>query len=297
MLKNCITTIIVILVILGLTGCGGNKETSPDLEQYLPAQLSNGTFIRASDVRTFVGNSLWEYIDGQAELYYQYNFVNVATTNYKKNEMEFEVDIYCFTSSDDSYGLYSMLRNPEDDLLSIGVEGFLSPGRLVFTRGEYMVKLTGFDESEESMAAIVGLGRTFENMIPGKIEKPAAFGLFPAEDVVAKTDRYYADSFLGQKFLANVYSLQYFKDGDSLTLFITADEMGDKFAQWSELADRIGRKEAPPKGLSFDQEFAFIYEDPFYGQVIVGLKNQKLVGIVNFSAKMTDYLTLWLESM
>ncbi|MEW5925609.1 MAG: DUF6599 family protein [Candidatus Zixiibacteriota bacterium] len=297
MRKNIITSIIVIMIMSGLSGCGGKKDESPNLEQFLPKQLTDGGFIRSSDVRTFAGTSLWEYIDGQAELYYLYNFINVATTNYKRDEMEFEVDIYCFASSDDSYGLYSMLRNPEDDLLGIGAEGFLSPGRLVFTRGDYLVKLTGFDESDESMTAIVELGRTFEKMLSGKTDKPAAFGLFPAEDVVPKTDRYYADSFLGQKFLANVYSRRYVKEVDSLTLFVTADEMGDKFAKWSELADRIGRKEAAPIELPFDQGFSFIYEDPFYGQVIVGLKNQKLVGIVNFSAKMTDYLTLWLETL
>ncbi|PKK83926.1 MAG: hypothetical protein CVT49_05740 [candidate division Zixibacteria bacterium HGW-Zixibacteria-1] len=298
MKKNIHFSLIIILAALIQLGCGGDtKDESTALQQYLPAQFTEAGFIRASEVRAFPGNSLWEYIDGQAELYYLYNFVDVATTIYKKDEMEFEIDIYHFGSPDDSYGLYSMIRNPADDIIGIGVEGFLSPGRLVFTKGEYLVKLTGFDETDESMTAIVGLGRIFEKELVGKTEKPAAFGLFPAEDFVAKTDRYYADSYLGQKFLTRIYSREYIKEGDSLTLFITADEMGDKYAKWLELADRIGRKAASPNSLPFDQNFTFVYEDPFYGQVIVGLKSQKLVGIVNFSDKMKDYLTLWLESL
>jgi len=295
--KYYIFIISAFLIIL-TAGCGDDaKEAASDMQKLLPAELAETGFIRTAEVRTFSGNALWEYINGQAELYHQYNFVDVVTANYKKGEIEFEVDIYRFETPDDSYGLYSMFRNPQDDVLDLGVEAFVSPGRLILTKGAYLLKLTGFDESIESNIAMVELAETFEKMLTGKAQKPAAFGQFPAEEVIAKSDKYFAESFLGQKFLTNVYSRDYFVMGDSLKLFLTGDEMGEKYAKWLEIADKTGRKNTAPDGLTFDENYSFIYEDPFHGKIILGLKNKKLVGLVNYSGKLTEYLYQWLETL
>lgn len=296
--KKYLITFLAVLTAFMMMGCGGEKEESGrELSRLLPARLAETGFTRASEIRTFVGNSLWEYIDGQAELYYQYDFVDVATSNYTRDDIEFEVDIYRFATADGSYGIYSMFRNPADNVIQIGVEGFISPGWLVFVKDVYLVKLTGFDESEESNTAIVDLAETFEGMLTGKVEKPAAFGQFPPDNIINKSDKYYAESFLGQKFLTRVFCRDYLSGDDTLTLFITRDEMADKYAQWLEMAEKTGRKSAPPQGLLFDSEYSFIYDDPFHDQIIVGLKNQKLAGIVHFSGKLNEYLNLWLETL
>ena len=287
-----------VLLIMIVGGCGGEKETPAEgLQNYLPAQLGEAGFIRVSEVRTFAGSALWEYINGQAELYHQYNFVDVATTNYKAGDIEFETDIYRFSTPDDSYGLYSMFRNPEDDIIDMGVEGFVSPGRIMFTKGVYLVKVTGFDESEDSNRLMVELAEVFDNSLSGKETKPAAFDRFPADEIVAATDKYYAQSFMGQKFLNRVYAKGYVTVNDTITLFMTVDSLGDKYAQWQTLADNTGRKEDAPAEMSFDENYYFIYNDPFHGKIIVGLKSKMLVGLVNFSERSKYYLIAWLETL
>jgi hypothetical protein len=72
----------------------------------------------------FVGDSLWEYINGGAELYHTYEFVDVATAYYLQDSTEIVVDIYRFATPDDAYGMYTQLRPGGPGTMNYGIEGF-----------------------------------------------------------------------------------------------------------------------------------------------------------------------------
>jgi len=291
--------IIVGLLLIFAAGCG-KKETKSkpgDLTAYLPKEFPSIEMQRNPVVDTYEGQKLWEYIDGGAELYHLYNFKQVAATYYSGNGVEIGTDIYQFDTPVDAYGLYTMFRSPDVEVINMGVEGFLAPGMLNFVKGEYVVRLTGDDETVEVSNAITNLAEEINKILPGTTSKPGMFSIFPPEDRVALTDKYYADSFLGRKFLTQVYTQDYLIEGDSLTLFITDDKNGEKYLQWDELAKKSGKKESIDGDFSYDLNMAFIYEDNFYGKIIIGLRAGKLAGMVNYSAGREEMLSLWLTTI
>ena len=293
--------IVILLLVLGLfllSNCAKDKGEDSALRaaRFLLDTIPAAGMIRSGEARVYEGNSLWEYIDGGAELYHSYNFTEVATADYVKDSTELVADIYRFASSTDAYGIYSMIRPEKPSLVALGVEGFSSPLSLTFIKGVYMVRLTGYSESEATNQSLALLAKLLNDSLPGATGRPTPFLLFPVPNKIGLTDKYYAADFLGHKFLPRVYSLDFYLEPDTAALFLTTDESGDKFLQWSEYAKSIGSFEPTPDTLSFDSGLSFIITDNFYGRAAVGLKKGKLIGMVNYSPLRTDFLAGWIDS-
>ena len=289
---------IIFISIFQLMTCGGEKSVPKiDISTLLPVSFPAIGTERASEIRTFNDKELWEYIDGGAELYLSYNFDEVATADYKHEDIEMVVDLYRFDSDIDAFGLYSMFRTPDVQIIKLGVEGFTAPATLNYVKGKFLVRLVGYDETSAGSLALVNLAQEIDKLLPGTTELPAMFGAFPSNNHIPSTEKYYAVSFLGQKALQQVYTRDYLIESDSLSLFLTYDSSGAKYMGWNDIAEKTGRKKPAPTDLPFDEGHTFIVEDGYYGEIIVGLRNQKLVGIVNYNKKRRELLTDWLNSL
>jgi len=287
----------IIAVMLGLA-CGGEQPASnQDTAGYLAASYDAIGVGRSSPPRTFIGQDLWEYINGGAELYHTCGFIEVATADYRKDETEMVVDLYRFDSAVNAFGLYSMLRPDEADLAKFGVEGHIAPSKIEFVKGDLLVRVIGFDQSDETGLALINLADEINKQLPGGTQLPPAFGLFPSDNAVKGSTRYYAEAFLGQSFLAGVYCQDYLLDTNRVTLFLCEDAGGAKLLEWSGLAEEMGALGSEPDGLSFDDGKAFIVDNSFYGQIVVGLHAGRMVGIVGYVDEYQSVLSGWLESM
>lgn len=289
---------IITLTIL-TAGCCGDRKKTENLSSanFLPKKISSLAMERSSKIRTFTGELLYEYIDGGAEIFHLYNFIEVATADYKYNETEIVVDIYRFDNAIDAYGLFTMLRPDNPEVVHFGVEGFASVLSLDFVKGSFLVRLIGYDESAEIALALRNLAKEFNELIPGTTRRPEIFSLFPLNNKIGASDKYYAESFLGQMFLTCVYSQDYLLGSDTLTLFLTGDGSGDKFLEWSMLAVKDTTSEKTLKGLLYDEGKVFIIIDSYHGKIIAGLKSGKLLGIVNYNEKHKAFLIEWLNSL
>jgi hypothetical protein len=287
-----------VILTLIFIGCGDKKETAPiEMSNILLENFPDIGLERTSDIKLYRGRFLWEYINGGAELYLLYNFVEAATADYKKSNTEIIVDIFLFGSSDDAFGIYSMFRSSDVQIVRLGIEGFVAPASVNFVKGRYLVRLVGCDESAESSLTLVNLADEINKLLAGTTSRPEMFNHFPLDQVIPSTEKYYVESFLDQKFLQTVYCQDYLIDGDTLTLFISPDQMGAKYLKWSEFAGRTNLRESVPGSLPFDGGYAFIFRDRFHGTIIAGLKSGKLAGIIGYHGKYSAFLAAWLNSL
>ena len=280
-------------VISGL-GCGGGN--SDDDSAFFPKEFSDIGAKRISEPQTFVGESLYEYIDGGAELYHLYNFVDVTTASYDMDGIEIVADIYQFDTPDNAYGLYSLMRPESPFPVKLGVEGFASKPNVDFVKGKYLVRLITFETTTLAEHSIQELSLEIEKLIPGTTAYPPVFSKFPAENKIAYTDKIQADSYMGYGFMNMVMTQDYLIDEDTITLFMTDDANGEKFLQFKEMAV-IDEGVLKALGeLPFDAGQAVIIATSYYGEVLAGLKNGQLYGVVNYSDKSKDFVKNWLAS-
>ena len=286
------------LLVIVAVGCGEGEQPTDRFapENFLPLEFADAAARRSSEIRMFYDDSLWQYINGGAELYHRYNFVEVATVDYKTKATEITVDIYRFDNAVNAYGLYSMIRPQKARLLSLGVEGFASAGSLQFVKGEYFVNLIGYNESDATNHALAQAAQELSKLIPGTTNRPDAFEIFPEDKALCATDRYFAESFLGTGFLTHVFSRRYLVDADTITLFLSQDEPSAMLLEWSKHAAESGKIDLVASDFPFDNGKAFITYDAYYGKIIAGLRKEKLVGMVGYSERHKRYFIDWLES-
>ena len=295
--KIVITFLMTACIMLITCNSPEKTDLKHDLAVYLDSQFSDGEIRKIAEVERYVGDSLYEYIDGGAEVYHMYKFIEVVTASYKFGETEIVADIYSFKDADMAYGMYSTLRPDSPKIVSLGVEGFTFGSSLDFVKGNFIIRLIGYDDTPGTETAIKMLSIELNKAISGKTSKPEMFLLFPLDNKIEYTDKIFAESFLGRQFLTNVYTIGYQIESDTVTLFISDDENGSKFQQWLESVELSEASLKMSKSLPYDQPKAFIVEDSYYGAIAAGLKKGKLTGIIGYRDNQKAFLTNWLNTL
>jgi hypothetical protein len=282
-----------VVLLASVLSCGGPHDGSQAQgpARFLPRSIAQTGWSRPPELSKFSGDSLFQYIDGAAEMYHKYDFVDVNVAEYSRYDDEITVDLYRFGSPDMAFGMYTTLRPDESETIDLGVTGFCFGPSLVFVRGRYMVGLTGYDESGVVISGLRTIAAAVDSLLPGKTELPRMFALLPRPGYLPHTEKVLAESFLGRGFLTDVYTADYGLAGDTVTLFVTDDESGQKLLRWSEITPSPERF----TDLPFDSD-GLAVSDAWHGLVVAGPRAGKLAGIVGYSVSHRDFLTAWLDS-
>lgn len=287
----------LLLAVVSLS-CSKETETKtaePGPAEYLAESFETG-HKRSSEVLTFVGQDLYELINGGAEVYRLYQFVDVANAYYKLGETEITADVYRFSNADMAYGLFSTLRPTDPETASLGVESFKSPMSVRFVKGQFMVRVTGFEPDDATANATLKLAQAIEQNIKGTTTLPALFRLLPEQNRIRHTEKVIAMNFMGRSGVTEVYSQDYFIDDETITFFIAEDLSGGKFAAWKTALESGGGLLKPAE-FGYDENYSFITTSSFYGDIVVGLKNGRLCGLVGYQEKHEQVLIDWLGTL
>ena len=294
-------TAIAAILSLSITawGCSSNSDNpgSYTTDCFLPETLGKSGIVRSSDIRLFRGDSLWGYINGGAELYHLYNFVDVATADYRTGEIEFTADIYRFDNAVNAFGLYTSLRPDNCRPVALGVAGFVSTASIHFVRGNYLVQLTGFDRSEATDNALAQAAGQLDRLLPGTTSLPEAFGNFPSAGAVPASERYFARSYLGYEFLSQIYTRRYQAGPDTTTLFLCLDNSEERFLQWSLNAVETSTLEPAGDDFPFDEGRGFYVDDTYSGRTLVGLFRGRMIGMTTCTSATRKLMLDWLATL
>ena len=135
--------------------------------------------------------TLFDYMDGAAELYLAYGFQNLTVHRFEKsNQPAVTVELYEMASSEDAYGVFSFER--QDEAIGIGQGSEFGGGLLRFWKGKYFVSIYADGEGVEVESAILKMGRASANSIPATGLEPKLVGFIPGKDLglVDKSVRY-----------------------------------------------------------------------------------------------------------
>ena len=291
-----LSAVLVVILITAVLNCG-QKEDINAARNFMPAAIAEYNIERASDIKVFRGDSLWEYINGGAELYHDYNFVEVATADYKAGEIEFVLDIYRFDTSLNAYGLYTNFRPPAPDIIKLGVEGYKAPASLNFVKGVYLIRLTGYDETEPTDNALAATAREIDSILPGTTDYPEMFRKFYFVDKIKYTDKYLTKAFLGRKYLTEFYTQDYLIDGDTVTMFLSEDTGEVKCNLWTEELKSDTSFFEVPRGIITIHGRLFGYRDPYYNVIMSIYDSGLLFGILDAKMEYKDILAQWVMAM
>ena len=180
---------VIVAMMIALGGCGAPVGEGPAPEDLLPASGAVAGWERSGEAKVYVPDNLFDYMDGQAELFFVYHFEKLAVQEYQRGqEGPIIVEVYQVASPAGAYGLFSFYATGQP--MDLGAGGAVEPGRLIsFWQGCFYARVFAYGEAEqESLSA---LARQVAAGIPEEGALPELVTRLPQENLVPGSARFF----------------------------------------------------------------------------------------------------------
>ena len=226
------------------------------------------------ELRTFVPDNLFDYMNGNAEGYLIYGFRKMTGVTCEKDGGQVVIDISQMESPEMAFGIFAANRHPRFAVRKIGTIGQVMPRKATFVKGAYYVEIAANQDMEETLAAFA---EALEPKVPGTTDPPAAIGWFPEEGLEKDSVRPVPQSVLGLRMLERGWIARY---GDGRA-FVVHEETAEVAAGVLDALERRLREAAPAEV----GEEAIQGRDRFLGRMCVARKGAAVVGFVTRKAE------------
>jgi hypothetical protein len=187
---------------------------------------------------SFSPGTLWEHINGAAEVFLQYGFQKLETCELTGDGVTVAVGIYDMATPINAFGVYRTELPGGAETSAIGGEAFVSPPyQCLLVKDRFYVKVDVY-EGELSAATGTAMVKSIVAALPGSSGLPEAILALPDKHKVAGSERFTRETFLGLRELENCVWAEYRKeDGGTYKVFRMLPPTGkDLDAVWKGLA-------------------------------------------------------------
>jgi hypothetical protein len=226
------------------------------------------------DSSVYTPQNLWNLIDGSAELFLSYGFVDLTIGQYlTPDSLDVRVEAYRHASPTLAFGIYASERKPDYQFIEVGTQGYQENGILNFLSGEYYVKLSTHSSGTRANAAIRMIAIMMATALDRPREWPAGIRLLPVEGRQANSEAFVAQNLLGYSFLGNAFTALY-GEGDGFLIFVI------ELPRKTEAEGAIKKYEAIIPAAS-PRYGGTRFQDPNNGPVTLLQRDTLLFGLVN----------------
>lgn len=276
MRNNLIAGLILIL----LSGSAMGQDFSfPELEG----------FKKNTSYPVFKPENLWDFINGAADNYLSYGFVELHVAEYKKGKNTIKLEIYKHSDNAMTFGIYSTERSPSFRFVNLGAQGYIADGAVNFFKGNYYVKIRTFSTKEKVRQSAESLALKVSEMLEGDTKMPGVLSTFPVIGKKQNEETYINESVLGHKFLNKAYKAVYEVGADNFAVFIIKSDSPSETIKYAETylsATGI-------KALEADSG-KYMLNDGYNGTIFLAWKDNSLViisGLPKDQAEVADRYT------
>ncbi|MDH3255473.1 MAG: hypothetical protein OEM62_10805 [Acidobacteriota bacterium] len=174
-------------VAMALLSCDPG-ESDDSLTDGIPDDVAG--WIASDEVSVYDPESIFDYIDGHAEVYLAYGMKRCLARRYSgpDGEADIVLDLFELASPADAYGVFT--HDLDGDTVGIGTASLMRYGWLSFWQGPYFVSIVAEGESERSTKAVLELGRATAVLLPTEGAVPAIVAALPAAGLDPRSVRF-----------------------------------------------------------------------------------------------------------
>ncbi len=236
-----------------------------------------------TDYPVYLPDNLWDFIDGAAETYLSYDFINLHVAEYKKRREVIKLEIYKHQNHIMAFGIYSSERSPSFKFMNLGAQGYDADGAINFYKGSYYVKIKTYSKKTKTLQAAGTLALKVAGMLDGETAMPAMLALFPQEGKKSNEEIYINESVLGHNFLNNAFKANYEVGPDIFSVYIF------EFSN-SEEAGKTASTYIASTGIDQVEtgDSRFVLNDGYNGPVFLAWKDNRIVVISGLAKDQTN---------
>ena len=197
---------VLLLVLLSVAGCAATQDESalpaaslPPPAQALPAADVLQGWTQLEVPRTYDPDTLYDFMNGAADLYFTYGFESLAVGDYLGPDGgRLRVEIYRTATDADAYGLFAY--NAYGEPIDLGVQGrWVSENRLSFWQSRTYTQITARDTVQD--AALQAFGQAISAALPANGVSPAIVQALPLQDLRPDSVRFFREQMALDNYL------------------------------------------------------------------------------------------------
>jgi Family of unknown function (DUF6599) len=160
-----------------LAACAARTSRLPAAADLLPPAGAVAGWQRDGQVRTYNRGTLYDFMDGAADLYFTYGFEQLAVAHYVHPEAgSLQVEVYRVATDADAYGLYTYTSFGEP--IAMGVDGELDGGnRLAFWQARTFVQVIAREQVPGDV--LRGMATAVASALPPGSQRPSLVDHLP----------------------------------------------------------------------------------------------------------------------
>jgi hypothetical protein len=117
------------------------------LASCFPSSGDIGQWVRSDSLRFFEGRELYRLIDGGADIYFEYGFMQAGSARYANAAgYQLSLEVYEMKSPECAYGIFSFLAAGTGRPAAFGQGGISGEDFVIFWKGRFVVSVTALDE-------------------------------------------------------------------------------------------------------------------------------------------------------
>jgi hypothetical protein len=260
------------------------------LESLVPKKDLLNEWIMIHGPQPYTKKTLFEHINGQAELYLKYGFqksVFAIYQNGKNQKDQIELDIYDMGNVLQAFGIFSRFRN-EDRPGGFGLDSYLDDHSALFYQGRYFVMFYATEANPDFL-------RQFSKLVSLKISDPSPppkeIGYFPKNGLKPGSIQYFPEGLLGHQFLKRGFQGTYIektedkepKDKEFKLFLAILRDSQEAMSAMKVYKENLSKKGKVSSGSVIEFKTSTLRgEDPYQGKVFVLQKGVYLLGVVGF---------------
>jgi hypothetical protein len=282
--------IVVIYLTFSLLTSPVNAESASGLpvEKLLPTPGFAEGWVIKEKINIYTEKDLYKYINGEAELYYPYGFKALATTVYARAdnpELGIVADIYEMGSSIDAFGIYSRYRDPNEESVPIGTEGFVNESQLLFAKNRYYVRLSPSGTVTMEKSIFLTCAQSIAKNIPDDLSLQKILDVIRIPEIVPKTETYIVQGVLGYAFFKKGLAADAHLDGNTIRIFLVFEDSPQSSEKVFNEYKAYLKKARADFSVSTDSNTpSIVAHDPLYKGLVLVRTGSFLVG----AAKLAD---------
>ena len=148
-----------------------------------------GMWSAEGEPEVYAGDDLFIYINGGAEIYHEYGFVQIAVQRYRRGDDTVAVEIY--TMEGDAFGIYSFARSAAGLAVNLGDGGTTADYFVHFWSGPDLAVITAENEFEDLGERVSEIATAVAGCLQSGGVEPSLLDQLPIEGRASGSEVYF----------------------------------------------------------------------------------------------------------
>lgn len=158
----------------------------------LPGPEELPGWVKDGEPQHFEGEDLFIYIDGGAEIYFEFGFRQVVVQDYRTaTGSRLSLEIFQMDSPESAYGIYAFKTSRRGEPVALGDDCQLADYYLNLRKGPFLATITGLDATDAVRNALLSLARIIEPRIGPAAVRPGLVSRLPDDGLETQSIKYF----------------------------------------------------------------------------------------------------------